>query len=361
MTGQPNGQALYPVPAAFLPDGGAVLVRQPAGDRRISFFYLSSTGQLIGSRDLPNSTYDNGLVGVGTLAARGFAMQPDGKLLFAAAFQDGFANTFGMFRLPPPPVPAPPVITVQPVSKTIGAGETLSLNVTATSESPLTYQWRHSSTNLPRATNQFLDLYQPPAERAGDFTVVVSNPFGSVTSQVATVTVRPPAQMVMIQQPVGGTVKLSQPFSLAAQCTSEVATGHQWYKDGTALPTGAGTGSGFASLNLPAGDTTRMGDYFVVITNAFGGSVTSMVAHIDLILPGPPQITSQPADLMLFPGQPVQLAVTALADGLLRYQWQHAGTNLLRREAGFLAFLDVARDLFGIGTDASPCALRTGE
>ncbi len=335
--GQPNGQGLFPVPAAFLPDGGAVLVRNPtAGDRRISFFYLSPAGQLIGSRDLPNSTYDNGIVGVGTLAARAFAMQPDGKLLFAAAFQDGFANTFGMFRLPPPPPPAAPVITVQPETKTIAAGDSLFLSVTATSDSPLTYQWRHGGTNMvkvptiPDVTSANLFVNATDPTRAGDFLVVVSNPFGSVTSRVATVTIRPPATMVMTLQPVGGTVKLSQQYSLSAQCTAEVATGHQWYKDGAALPTGAGSGFGFASLNLPAGDPARGGDYFVVITNAFGGSVTSKVAHIDIILPGPPLITLQPPDLMLFPGQPVQFAVTAVADGPVTYQWQHAGTNLLR-------------------------------
>lgn len=86
-TGQPNGQGLYPGPAAFLPDGGAVLVRQPtAGDRRISFFHHSAGGKLLASRDLPNSAVDNGVVGLGTVQARAFAMQPDGKLLFAAAF-----------------------------------------------------------------------------------------------------------------------------------------------------------------------------------------------------------------------------------------------------------------------------------
>jgi len=82
--------------------------------------------------------------------------------------------------------------------------------------------------------------------------------------------------------------------------------------------------------NLPGGDAARGGAYFAATTNAFGGSGTSKVAHIDILLPGPPQITAQPQDLALFPGQPVQFAVTAVADGSLTYLWQHAGTNLLR-------------------------------
>lgn len=330
-TGQPNGQGLYPGPAAFLPDGGAVLVRQPtAGDRRISFFYLSAEGKLLASRDLPNSAMDNGVVGLGTLQARAFAMQPDGKLLFAAAFLDGFQNTFGMFRLPPPPTPAPPVITVQPESKSIGAGESLFLSVTATSDTPMTYQWQRFGTNLAGQTFQNLNLGQNSLDRAGDFRAIVANAFASVTSQVATVTVRPPAAMVMTVQPQGAAVKQSQTYFLNAQCSTEVQTGHQWYKDGQPLPNGASQGFGSAGLNLVANDPTRAGDYFVVFTNDFGGSVTSAVAHIDLILPGPPQITGQPADLTLFPGQPVLLSVTAVADGFISYQWLHAGTNLVR-------------------------------
>ena len=326
--GQPNGQGLYPVPAAFLPDGGAVLVRNPtAGDRRVSFFYLTATGKLAGSVDLPNA---GSIQGLGTQTTRAFAMQPDGKLLFAQVFLDGFQNTFGMFRLPPPPAPVPPVITVHPVSQTIGAGEGLSLSVTATSGSPLTYQWFHSSTNLPRETNQFLFVNQNSADRAGEYFAVVANAFGAVTSQVANITIRPPAAMVMTQQPQGGTVRLSQNFNLTAQYSTEVNAGFQWFKNNAPLANGAGQGFGFASINLPANDTTRTGDYFVIITNAFGGALTSSVVHVDLILPGPPQLTVQPSDLSLFPGQPVQLGVTAIADGVIAYQWVHAGTNLLR-------------------------------
>lgn len=345
---QPNGQGVHPVPAAFLPDGGAVIVRNPtAGDRRVSFFYLTPAGKLAGSLDLPNA---GNIQGLGTQTTRAFAMQPDGKLLFAQVFVDGFQNAFGMFRLPVPPAPAPPVITVHPETKTIGAGESLFLSVTATSGSPLTYQWQHAGTNLTGQTTQSLSLFQNSSERAGNFLVIVGNAFGSVTSQVATITIRPPAAMVMTQQPVGGTVRLSQNFNLTAQFTTEVNAGFQWFKNNAPLANGAGQGFGFASVNLPANDTTRTGDYFVVITNDFGGALTSSVVHVDLILPGPPQLTVQPSDLSLFPGQPVQLGVTAIADGVISYQWVHAGTNLLRSATIPNAN---AATLFVNGTDAN--------
>ncbi len=323
---QPNNQGVHPVPAAFLPDGGAVIVRNPtAGDRRVSFFYLTASGKLAGSVDLANA---GSVPGLGTQTTRAFAMQPDGKLLFSQVFLDGTQNVFGMFRMPPPPSPLPPVITVQPVSKTLAAGEALFLTLTATSASPMTYQWKHAGTNLTAQTNQSLSIGQDSPERAGDFLVVVSNTFGSVTSQTATMTIRPPAAMAITTQPVGGTVKLSQLFSFSSSCSTEVTTGYQWFKNGTPLTSGAGQSFGQAFLSLAANDANRGGDYFVVFTNAFGGSVTSSVAHLDVILPGPPQITLQPLDLGLYASQPVQLSVAAVADGALTYQWMHAGTNL---------------------------------
>jgi|GEM_PF-3458943 len=327
--GQPNGQGLYPVPAAWLPDGGCVVVRQPtAGDRRYSFFYLNPQGKLTGSRDLPGASFDNGVVGLGTLRARAFAMQPDGKLLFAAAFLNGSQNHFSMFRLPPPPAPVAPTITQHPVSASIGAGDGLFLTVVATSESPLSYQWFHSSTNLPGQTNLNLSLGSNSRERSGEFYVVVTNLFGASTSQVATISVRAPAPMVFTQQPIGGSVRLSQNFGLSAQFRTEVEASFQWFKDGVSFPNGAGLGFGFANLNLPANDPNRSGDYFVVITNAFGGSLTSTVARVDVILPGPPKLTSEPIDVSLYASQPLLLSVSAIADGTLLYQWQRNGTNL---------------------------------
>lgn len=326
---QPNNQGLYPIPAAFLPDGGSVLVRNPtAGDKRVSFFFLTPTGKLAAQRDLPNAGSDNGVVGVGTLQARAFAMQPDSKLLFAQAFFNGTQNIFGIYRLMPPPVPAVPVITVQPETKSIAAGDSLFLGVTATSESPLTYLWQHAGTNMANQLAQSLGLANNSIERAGDFVVIVGNSFGSVTSKVATVTVRPPAAMVMTQQPVGGSVKLNLALTLFAQCSTEVGTGFQWFKNDLIIPSAAGQSFGSASLSLQANDPNRTGDYFIVFTNTYGGAITSTVVHVEVILPGAPVFTTQPQDQALFASQPVQLSAVATADGFLSYQWQHAGTNL---------------------------------
>src|SRR5207237_4239672 len=87
-------------------------------------------------------------------------------------------------------VNSPPTITTQPASRTVTAGQTASFSVTATGTAPLSYQWQRGGVPISGAT---LASYTTPSTTSGDngaqFTVVVSNPAGSVTSNVATLTV----------------------------------------------------------------------------------------------------------------------------------------------------------------------------
>ncbi len=85
----------------------------------------------------------------------------------------------------------PPTITVQPQDKTVSVGGTAKFTVSATGTKTLTYQWMKNGTNISGAT---LTSYTTPPATAGDngalFSVVVSNPYGSATSNSAKLTVR---------------------------------------------------------------------------------------------------------------------------------------------------------------------------
>ena len=54
---------------------------------------------------------------------------------------------------------------------------------------PFTYQWRHEGTNISGATNAILRIGELAMSDAGDYSVVVNNPAGSVTSSVVSLTV----------------------------------------------------------------------------------------------------------------------------------------------------------------------------
>ncbi len=83
----------------------------------------------------------------------------------------------------------PPVIVSQPESITVAAGRTASLQVSAQSCAPLSYQWYFNGNPLAGATNSTLALNQVGAADAGAYRVVIANTFGSVTSASAIVTV----------------------------------------------------------------------------------------------------------------------------------------------------------------------------
>jgi alpha-tubulin suppressor-like RCC1 family protein len=78
-----------------------------------------------------------------------------------------------------------PVITTQPVTQTVNAGQNATFSIVATGTSPLCYQWRFNGTNIVNATNSTLTLSNVQFSQMGSYSAVVSNVFGSVTSSKA--------------------------------------------------------------------------------------------------------------------------------------------------------------------------------
>ena len=89
----------------------------------------------------------------------------------------------------------PPTLTVQPQSQTVLLGSSAVLSVSATGSLPLHYQWRFNGTDLVEATTNTLTLANVQEANEGNYDVVVSNDSGSVTSQVAVLTVISPGEV----------------------------------------------------------------------------------------------------------------------------------------------------------------------
>ncbi|HEX9983066.1 MAG TPA: FG-GAP-like repeat-containing protein [Thermoanaerobaculia bacterium] len=95
---------------------------------------------------------------------------------------------------PPPPACTAPAITAQPASRTITAGQTTTLSVTATGTAPLSYQWyigSSGSTTSPIAGATGPSVTVNP-QTSTSYWVRVTNSCGSVNSTTATVTVSAP-------------------------------------------------------------------------------------------------------------------------------------------------------------------------
>ncbi len=213
--------------------------------------------------------------------------------------------------------PVAPTITTQPT------GQTASFSVAASGTAPLGYQWQKNSVAISGAT---LSSYTTPATTSSDngaqFTVMVSNTAGSVTSSAAILTVNAaPVAPSITTQPAGQTVTAGQTasFSVAAMGTAPLS--YQWQKNSVAI--GGATSSTYTT---PLTTSSDNGALFTVLVSNTAGSVTSSAATLTVnAAPVAPSITAQPANQTVTAGQTASFTVAATGTAPLSYQWKKNG------------------------------------
>ena len=129
------------------------------------------------------------VLGLGSFAR--FGRIPRSVWLFPMAAALGLTGCGGGNPLTSPTGTAPQIVT-QPQSTTIPLDSSATLSVNATGTGPLSYQWSENANALAGASAASLTTPALQMADSGDkFTVTVSNAFGSVTSDVATITIGP--------------------------------------------------------------------------------------------------------------------------------------------------------------------------
>ena len=156
-------------------------------------------------------------------------------------------------------VSAGPSITTQPVSQTVTVGKTATFSVTTSGAAPLSYQWMKTGIAISGAT---LSNYTTPSETASDggsqFTVVVSNSTGSVTSNAATLTVNAaPGAPLQITTYLLPNAQASIPFQATLNASGGVQPYH-WSLASGILPSGISLN---ASTGLISGTTSQGGQF----------------------------------------------------------------------------------------------------
>jgi len=224
----------------------------------------------------------------------------------------------------------PPTIQTQPNNATVTQGQSASFSVAANGTAPLAYQWSLNGSALSGATNASLTLTDVQATQAGSYTVVATNAGGSVTSQVATLTVDvPPA---ITTQPQNQAVILGDnqnaSFSVIANGTAPL--NYQWFLNGSSA--GGGNNS---TLTINNPQSNQAGNYTVVVQNNWG-SVTSAVAILTVYVP--PTIQAQPNNATVTQGQSASFSVAVSGTAPLAYQWSFNGSALSAETNSSLTF-----------------------
>lgn len=150
----------------------------------------------------------------------------------------------------------PPAVAVQPQNVTVTEGIPFAVSITCTGAQPFVYQWLKDGVNISGATTNPFSIAQSAATDGGNYTVIVANNEGSVTSAVAVVTVIPAHDGVWAS-----------------------AAGGSWTNpanwSGGVVATGIGKTANFGTLNLTASPTVTLDNARTIGHLVFGDTTPS--------------------------------------------------------------------------------------
>jgi uncharacterized repeat protein (TIGR03803 family) len=160
----------------------------------------------------------------GEYSKASLALGPDGNFYGATSY--GGADGIGeLYRLD-----LPPKIIQQPASQPVATGAQVTLSVTLFGTAPYSFQWLSNNIPIVAATNSTLTIPSFAAGDAANYSVVVSNAWGSATSTVALLTVEAP--------PVISSVILSANGNVILDCQGQTnVTSRLWATTNLAVQT----------------------------------------------------------------------------------------------------------------------------
>jgi len=168
------------------------------------------------------------------------------------------------------PTAGPPVITTQPISRTVSSGATTSFSVVATGAT--SYQWFKDERAISGATQPTLTLTSVQLSDSGTYRVFASNIAGTSTSNSVTLSI--PSAPIITTQPFSLAVLSGIPATLSVVATGTAPLTYSWRRNGLLVASGS-TPSIVISIAIPS-------VYTVTVSNSIG-SVTSVAAAISVV------------------------------------------------------------------------------
>lgn len=236
----------------------------------------------------------------------------DGSLYYLAL---GSASVFRIQY-----APAPPGITTHPSSQSVTAGQPATFNVASNGSAPFSYQWQRNMVDIAGATSLSYTISSTSlGDNGAKFLCVITNAFGTATSNEATLTVNAPPGITT--HPSSQTVAQGQPVTFTVSAGGSSPLNYQWQRNMIDI-----SGANSPSYMIAATAFADNGAKFrCVVTNSFG---TANSNEATLTVNAPPGITTQPSNQTVAQGQPVTFDVAATGSTPLSYQWQRNTVNI---------------------------------
>ncbi len=166
-----------------------------------------------------------------------------------------------------------PIFQYQPSPTTVNLGGTATLLVGVVGSPPVTFQWSKGGVAIPGATGQGLTFPNAALSDSGSYSVVITDPAGSVTSSSVTLSVTPAGgppvvvSIVLQPAPVSTTEGGSATFTVAV--TGDATLAYQWRRN--QAPVAGATGPSFTIYDVHASDA---GTYDVEVENGFSATIS---------------------------------------------------------------------------------------
>lgn len=215
-------------------------------------------------------------------------------------------------------VAAVPVIDMQPQDQTITIGQSATFSVVATGAAPLSYQWFADEVAISGATSPtFTTLLQNKVITSQPYFVVVSNNFGSVTSNTVFLNVNFIGSAPLIRfPPQNTTVGVGTNAVFTVQASGATPLTYKWFVGGVEQ-------AGVVGPILTFGPTTLANNgknVIVIVSNQFG-SITSAPATLIVTTSNDPHIITQPVSVSVKSGATATFSIVADGTQQLTYQW----------------------------------------
>jgi hypothetical protein len=222
-----------------------------------------------------------------------------------------------------------PTITNQPGSYTITTGQSGQVfGVGVSGTAPITYQWRFNGSPLttnPTSGQPTLQIFNAQTTDGGSYDVVVTNPYGSVTTSARTLTVVSVTTSPSVTtQPISQSASEGTSVSLSVIASGNPSPTFQWRKNGANLTDGTQasgavvSGATAASMFLGSLTASEAASYDCVVTNS-NGSATSSSAT--LTITKVPTITTHPTGGTVTAGGNITLTAVVAGNPTSNYQW----------------------------------------
>jgi len=204
-----------------------------------------------------------------------------------------------------------PLITRQPEARAVVAGERVAFEIVATGTGPLAYAWRKNGQAIPGAVSAEFVIAIVSAADAGDYSVTVSNSGGTITSDIARLSVT----TVRVDLRIGSISRSADGVTLAFQATP----GKRYVVE--------------SSVDLVVWQNAEEIVSHSTTEQYSDANLTDLRRFYRLkeaapVQPKIPVITLQPQSQDATAGSTVTFSVEATGEGPLHYQWKKNGVDL---------------------------------